>query len=195
MTCDDCLTLLATADLDEVETSAPVRAHCTTCEQCARVVRLVAEEERALGLALDATMSPVPASVTAATASARARRRRTARVVMAGFAVVLLVTLWVLWARFIVPSMRTTAHVIAGDQITETLTLRCLTPEQAGDLISPYVRSNGSAYYQGKAPLRVITVRASRAELTRVHGLLEQFDGRPGAPCAVPDAVRGPTPR
>ena len=85
-----------------------------------------------------------------------------------------------------VRASRQTQAIVKGDTRTETIPLTCLSSEQAGQLLSPYVRSNGSIYYVAKPPLKIITVRATPAELQTVHELLARFDG-PGRPgCAAP---------
>ena len=71
--------------------------------------------------------------------------------------ILLAATIWIAWIRVVVPSARATADMTTNHQLTETLDLKCLSPEQAGELISPYVRANGSLYYLPKSALRVIT--------------------------------------
>ena len=64
---------------------------------------------------------------------------------------------------------------------TETIPLTCLSPQQAAELINPYVRSNGSTYYIAPTGIAAVTVRASQVELNQVHEVLRNFDtGRNG---------------
>jgi hypothetical protein len=106
-------------------------------------------------------------------------------VLSAGFAVLLAATIWIAVVRVVLPSARATAEMTTSHQVTETLTLKCLSPEQAGELISPYVRSNGSLYYLPKSSLQVITVRATPGEMTAVKALLSRFDTAPAGSCSV----------
>jgi type II secretory pathway component GspD/PulD (secretin) len=66
---------------------------------------------------------------------------------------------------------------------TESIQLSCLSPQQAGDIISPYVRSNGSAYYAANSDLSVITVRGTPDELAKSRELIRQLDADPRAAC------------
>jgi hypothetical protein len=71
----------------------------------------------------------------------------------------------------------------ANNLRTETISLSCLTPEQAGEVISPYVRSHGSTYYVGPPGVAAITVRATPSELSQVRTLLRNFDNSSNASC------------
>ena len=186
MNCQECLAALATASVTELEQSDTVRQHYSTCPECSRVVKLVAEGERDLASVLNGTPSAVPATLTAETAIAVAKRRRTGRILSMVFGALVVVTLWITWLRVIVPSMQATAEMARSNLLTETIKLRCLSSEQAGDLISPYVRTNGSLYYIAKAPLKVITVRATAEELRNVKTVLERFDNSSETACAAP---------
>lgn len=187
MNCQECLATLATASAAELEQSDLARQHYATCPDCSRVIKLVVGAERDLGAGLNKISSNVPAAITAETAIAVAKRRRTGKLLAVVFAVLIAATLWVTWIQVIVPSMRATAELARPNLVTETIKLQCLSSEQAGDLISPYVRSNGSIYYVAKPPLKILTVRATPEELRAVKTLLERFDSPAEAPsCAVP---------
>ncbi len=183
MTCEECLSVIASAPILEVREDSRAREHCATCAECSRVVALVAEGERDMAFALNNLSSTIPASQTAERAIAAVGRRKTGRVLAGVFAVLIVIVLWITWIQVIVPGMRATADIVGVDHRTETLELRCLSPDQAGDLISPYVRSNGSAWYPGKPPLSVITVRANPDELARVKELLQRFDNPAETSC------------
>ena len=185
MKCHECLSTIATGSVAELEIDA-VREHYATCAECSRVVRLVADGERDLAGVLNGMSSRIPALLTAETALAVAKRRRLGRMLSGVFAALIVVTLWVTWVRVIVPGMRATAELAVPNHVTETIKLQCLSSEHAGDLISPYVRSNGSVYYVAKAPMRVITVRATEEELRTVRALLKRFDDANENACALP---------
>lgn len=189
MNCQEYLSIIETASVGEIEQNTRVRQHAATCEDCSRVIRLIAEGEQDMAMALNNLVSSIPASQTAEAAIVIAKRRRVGRLFTVFFAVLIAVSAWITWVRVIVPSMRATAEIAAGNLRTETLPLQCLSPDQAGDLISPYVRSNGSAYYPAKAPMTVITVRATPEEIRAVKALLGQFDKPATAGgCAVPQS-------
>jgi hypothetical protein len=69
---------------------------------------------------------------------------------------------------------------------TETITLTCLSPEQAADIINPYVRSRGSVYYTPSSGISVITVRGTAREIERSRSLLHELEGDPAAACRNP---------
>lgn len=74
---------------------------------------------------------------------------------------------------------------VKDNNVTVTIPLTCLSSQQAGDLISPYVRSNGSLYWVAKPPMRFISVRATPEERQTARALIAQFD-RPGSTSCAP---------
>ena len=186
MNCQECLATLSTASALELEQSDAARSHYAACPDCSRVTSLVVGAERELASNLNKVAFKVPASITAETAIAIAKRRRIGKALAVVFAALIAVTLWITWIQVIVPSMQATAELARPNLVTETLKLRCLSSEQAGDLISPYVRSNGSLYYVAKPPLKILTVRATPEELREVRTLLDRFDSPGEGGCAVP---------
>ena len=183
MTCDECLASLASGSVPEIEQNGSAREHLATCVGCSRVIRLIAEAERDLGVAFNSITSSVPATRTAETAMVFASRRRTAKLLTAIFAVALAGLLWIAWTRVVVRGVQATAEIASLNQHTMTVKLQCLSADQAGELISPYVRSNGSAYYPAKPPLQVLTVRARPYELKKVREILVQFDNAGQSTC------------
>ena len=86
--------------------------------------------------------------------------------------------------------MQKTAVIVGANLTTATIALQCLSPTQAGDLISPYVRSSGSAYYPGEGGLDVITVRATPKELQEVKRMVGQFDKRQASVCQIVGTIQ-----
>ncbi len=185
MTCQECLTTVTTASLQEIRSDAQIRQHSEECEDCSRVVSLITAGESDLAAIFAQAVPSTPPSQTAENAVTRAKRRRMGTILSGVFAVLLAATVWIAWLQVVSPSIRATADMASNHQRTETLKLKCLSPEQAGELISPYVRSNGSLYYLPKSPLRVITVRATPEEMKTVKSLLTQFDNPPVGSCSV----------
>jgi hypothetical protein len=68
---------------------------------------------------------------------------------------------------------------------TESMQLTCLSPQQAADLINPYVRSHGSNWYIPKSGISVITIRGTGDELAKSRDLIAQFETDPGAACKI----------
>ncbi len=195
MTCETCLDTISTAPLAEILADGPATQHWKTCENCSRVVGLLTAGERDLAAMLAQTLTRMAVSETAETALATAERRRVGKFLSGVFAVVLAVTIWITWVRVIVPGMQATAEIAASRQQTQTLTLKCLSPEQAGELVSPYVRSNGSAYYLPKPPIMAITVRATPEELRTVSSLLGRFDSEAAGTCSTNTSAADANPK
>ncbi len=192
MTCQECLAAVTTASLQEIQSDAQIRKHWEECQDCSRVVTLLAAGEHDLAALLAEHSSTKLPSQTAETAISRAKRQRMGVVLSGVFAILLAATIWIAWVRVVVPSARATADMTTNHQLTETLALKCLSPEQAGELISPYVRANGSLYYLPKSPLKVITVRATADEMNNVKSILGRFDNPPAGTCSIvpPAAAR-----
>jgi len=183
MNCKECLAALAESSVIEIHQNGSVREHSATCPECARVATLVMGAERDLAFAFNSIVSQVPATRTAEAAVTIEKRRRAGWLVSVAAALALVVVLWVVWIRVLVPGARATAELATINQHTMTAGLDCLTSQQAGDLISPYVRSNGSVWYASKPPMKVITVRGTAEELKKVRELLQRFDNSTHAEC------------
>jgi len=72
--------------------------------------------------------------------------------------------------------------------LTETIPLTCLSPQQAADIIDPYVRTHGSLYFIPTSGISAITVRGSAAQLRKPKDLIREFETDPGAACRNPAA-------
>jgi type II secretory pathway component GspD/PulD (secretin) len=67
--------------------------------------------------------------------------------------------------------------------LTETIPLSCLSPQQAADIINPYVRNRGSTYYIPTSGISAITVRGTALELARSRDIIRKFESDPAAAC------------
>ena len=185
MTCEECLALVATEPATSLARSGVAWEHAANCADCARVLALVTDAENDLAHTLNAAQSHALASRTADDAMTRVRRRQVGRWASVALAILFAIALWSAWDRALGPDLQKIEQLSGGNLRTEPFELHCLTPEQAGDIISPYVRSNGSAYYPTKMPIRLITVRATPEELIRVRTLLARMDAAgEGVACA-----------
>ena len=190
MTCDECLSILATTAVRELDQSSRALQHGETCAHCAQIITLIRDGEHDLAYALGGAASRLPASQIVSEATRLARRRHVKRIISASLAVVLAITLWVTYVQVIAPAMKQTAAIVKSNLTTETIALQCLSPTQAGELISPYVRSSGSAYYLGKDGFRIITVRATPEELVEVKRMFERFDRAGASACQLSPTTR-----
>ncbi|HET9636029.1 MAG TPA: hypothetical protein VFP26_08890 [Gemmatimonadaceae bacterium] len=181
MNCRECLEELATGSLRELTPDSSVSRHAAACPDCGPLLTQLRDREYQAATILN-NLRPLSDPITVAgTAGTLARRHRIGRVVVTLTAIALGLTIWFAadtmvsdfgGKGFNVPMLR-----------TETMSLSCLTPEQAGEIISPYVRSNGSTYYVPPAGVSAITVRATPTELAQVRNLLRDFDNDRNASC------------
>jgi len=183
MTCQECVSELATGSLRDLTPDSDVMRHCATCPDCGPLATLLREREYNAASILNSLPPMSNPLAVAETAALVAKRRRVGKVVVFLTGAALVATIWI--------SLFTTRigrDMITGDRpsrglITETFTLSCLSPQQAGDIIDPYIRSNGSTYYVSKSGLSAITVRGRPDELTKAGRLLRQFENDPQAAC------------
>lgn len=183
MNCQECLAELATGSLRDLTPESDVMRHCATCADCGPLATMLRDREYNAASVLN-NLPPMsnPISI-AETAGMLARRRRVGKVAVFLSGAALVVTVLVS-----VSATQIGRHVFGlstGPALhTETIQLSCLSPQQAGDIISPYVRSNGSAYYvTNSSNLSVITVRGTADELAKSRELIRQLDADPHAAC------------
>ncbi|MEP6617757.1 MAG: hypothetical protein ABJE47_00520 [bacterium] len=193
MTCQECLSLLATSSVFEIGQDRRVLEHGAHCDGCRRAARLIVESERDLGVYLDSAASSIPATRTAEAAMATVKRRRVGRVINAVCAALFVAMLIATWQMVIAPRVGA-PFLSLGAKHTETLRLRCLSPADAGALIEPYLRSDGSFYYKGRTPMQLITVRANAEEMRMVKSLLLQYDFPGESKCALPQTMSAEDP-
>ncbi|HEU4632186.1 MAG TPA: hypothetical protein VFS08_20715 [Gemmatimonadaceae bacterium] len=174
MTCAECLSLVATADMTELTAATAVTEHCRGCADCASVVDEVAEETRRLADALDGTLPGVPSHVVAlrAIAGAARGRRRTGRRRIALGAVAL--TAAPLLAAFVLRVLPVGATSVA----VRTVELHCLAPEQALELAGPSLPPRVQVTTRPALHLPVLTLRGPRPDIAAAEQLLTQLDAR-----------------
>ena len=189
MTCQECLAVLATGSLRELTAQSPVMSHAATCPECSRVTTQLRERELHAADMFN-SLPPLSNPLTIAeTAAGMGRRRRKGRIVVMITGTALAVTIWIAAATTVIPALNRADVRVASDLRTETIQLSCLSPKQAGDIISPYVRSHGSAFYLPTSGLSAITVRGTIKELRKSHDLISQFENDPSAACHLPPST------
>jgi type II secretory pathway component GspD/PulD (secretin) len=114
------------------------------------------------------------------------KRRRLGRVAVMISGTALAVTIWIAASVTVIPALNRGDANIARRLRTETMQLSCLSPQQAADIINPYVRSHGSTYYIPTTGISAITVRGTAEELTKSRNLIREFESDPKAACHVP---------
>lgn len=184
MTCEECLAELATGSLRELPSDSAVMRHCTTCPDCSRLTTLLRDREYEAATVLN-NLPPMSNPLTVAESSVHmAQRRRVGRVVVMISGAALVITIWIAAATTILPRLNHVGGQAASGVLrTETMPLSCLSPQQAADIINPYVRSRGSTYYIPTSGISAITVRGTADELARSRDIIGQFEKDPAAAC------------
>jgi hypothetical protein len=187
MTCKECLAALETESLREMTPDSPVVQHCATCPDCARLTTMLRDKEYETATVLN-SLPPMSNPLTVAEAAVgTAQRRRVGRVAVMISGAALVATLWIVGAMIVIPAFDD-GHV-GGDLRTETIALTCLSPQQAGDIINLYVRSDGSYYSVPRSGISAITVRARPNELATARELIREFENDPSAACRLPMTI------
>ncbi|HZK78638.1 MAG TPA: hypothetical protein VFC35_07005, partial [Gemmatimonadaceae bacterium] len=123
--------------------------------------------------------TPEELSQAALTGSERERRKHVGRWIRGLLAAAGCVTFWFFMENVFIPRVDPGQHLPI-----ETITLRCLTPEQASELAAPYLRGNGSAIYQTKG-FKAISIRGQPTEALEAAMKVRQLDD--AARCGISD--------
>jgi hypothetical protein len=185
MTCAETLAALSTASLRDIPPDSPVMQHCAECPECSRITTMVRAQEYEAATLLN-NLPPMSDPIAVAGQSVVSSRRRKAgkiAVVLTGAALV--ATTWIAAWLTIIPALNDADSRHASSLRTETIQLSCLSPQQAGDIISPYVRSHGSTFYVPSTGIRAITVRGNVYEISNAREIIGQFESDPSAACRV----------
>jgi hypothetical protein len=187
MTCEECLSALETESLREMTADSAVMRHCATCPDCARVTTMVRDKEYETATVLNG-LPPMSNPVTVAeTAGQTDQRRRVGGIVVTLSAIAGAIIIWIVSATMVVPGLQRAGVIGSGQDRggmrTETMQLSCLSPQQAADIINPYVRSNHSKYWIPGSGISAITVQGTPGELAKSRDLITEFERDPNAAC------------
>lgn len=188
MNCNECLAALETESLREMTPDSPVLRHCAACPDCARLTTMLRDKEYETATVLN-SLPPMSNPLTIAeNAVNMAQRRRVGRVAVMLSGAALVVTLWFVGARIVYPAFEDGDMGAVGVR-TETIGLTCLSPQQAGDIIEPYIKSQRSRYFTPTSGISTITVRGTPAEVAKSRELIGQFENDPSAACRAPMTI------
>lgn len=188
MTCKECLAALETESLREMTPDSPVMQHCARCPDCARVTTMLREKEYETATVLN-TLPPMSSPLTVAeTAVLTAQRRRVGRVAVMISGAALVVTLLIVAVTIVWPAFEDDDPRVAGVR-TETMQLSCLSPQQAGDIITPYIVSRKSRISIPSSAIGAITVTGTPDELAKSRQLILEFEKDPTAACRLPMTI------
>ncbi len=185
MNCTEVLATLSTASLRDMTADSAVMLHCDTCPDCARVTTILRDREYEAATVLNGLppmSNPIAVAEQAVIAS---KRRRLGRVAVIASGTALVATIWIAASLTIIPALNVADARRVSSLHTETIPLTCLSPQQAADIINPYVRSHGSTYYIPTTGISAITVRGSLAEIAKSRNLIHDFESDPKAACHV----------
>lgn len=178
--CAQCLTDLSTMRMADVQPGSPAAVHIESCPRCAGIAEEIAYAERRLSTALAETRSsytPGELSQGALLGSERERRKVVGRWVRGVLAVVGCVMFAFFMENVILPRAEESEKIR-----TETISLRCLTNEQAMEIATPYLRSGTISAPKG---MRVVTVRAKHDEFEQAISRIKSIDD--AQTCALPN--------
>lgn len=186
MTCEECLAILRTESLRDLAPDSPVMMHCNRCPDCSQLTTLLRDREYTAATVLN-NLPPLSSPIAVADTAARmSARRRVGQLVVMLTGAALVATIWIAAALVFIPKMGDSQRTPDSPLITETIPLTCLSPQQAADIINPYVRSRGSTYYIPTSGLSAITVRGRASEVARSRDLIRDFEKDPKAACNLP---------
>ncbi|HEY8831180.1 MAG TPA: hypothetical protein VIM21_01600 [Gemmatimonadaceae bacterium] len=189
MNCTEVLATLSTASLRDMTPDSDVMLHCDNCPDCARVTTMLRDREYEAATLLNG-LPPLSNPIAIAEQSVIAsKRRRVGRVAVIMSGAALIITIWIAAALTVIPALNEGDVNTASSLHTETMQLSCLSPQQAADIINPYVRSHGSTYYIPTTGISAITVRGTRDELARSRNLIHDFESDPKAACKLPEST------
>src|ERR1700704_3280360 len=133
MTCEECLSELTTGSLREMSGDSAVMQHCATCPDCSRLTTLLRDREYNAANILN-DLPPMSNPITVAeTSVSMAQRRRVGRVVVTLSGAALVITIWFAAAKIFYPAMNRADQITGSALRTETISLQCLSPQQAAD--------------------------------------------------------------
>ena len=185
MNCTEVLATLSTASLRDMTPDSAVMVHCDTCPDCARVTTLLRDREYEAATVLNG-LPPMSNPIAVAQRSViTSKRRFLGRLAVMASGAALVVTIWIAAALTIIPALNVVDARRLPSLHTETIPLTCLSPQQAADIINPYVRYHGSTYYIPTTGISAITVRGTLGELSKSRNLIHDFESDPKAACHV----------
>ena len=182
MNCQECLEELATGSLRDLQVDSPVMQHCATCPDCGPLATALRDREYTAATVLN-SLPPMSNPITIAEqAGVVARRRRLGKIAVFASGIALAATVWT--SIFVTETGRKMFDIDGAPNLhTETIRLNCLSPQQAGDLIEPYLRGNGKLYFVSKDGVSAITVRGTRRDIATAREMIGEFEGDPRAAC------------
>jgi hypothetical protein len=181
MNCQECLSELATGSLRDLTPESAVMRHCATCPYCGPLATVLRDREYNAATILN-SLPPISNPIAVAEAAGMlSRRRRVGKVVVFLTGAALAATIFT--SLFVTDFGKRVMGINNAALFTETIHLACLSPEQAGGIIQPYLRTRGSLYYADKNGMQAITVRGTEGQIAKSKQLIREFENDPKAAC------------
>ena len=177
MNCEDYLSMLSTLPVEELAVGR-ARAHAAGCRNCDRVTRVVVERERSMQLAFGTLHSSVPAEQIAARALTASRRQMVALWYRIGLGVALASS----GVYFV--QARATPAPPAVPTVREMFPLRCLSSEEAAELLRPFLGKSGTLSIHPTSRIGIVEVEAPVPQMAMARQVLERFDNPAQSYCA-----------
>ena len=188
-TCAQCLSELSTMRMADMRPGTPVALHCESCPDCTGIMQEIAYAERRLSTALSEARSgftPEELSETALTGSERERRKYVGRWTRGLLAAAGCVTFFFFMQNVFIPRVDPPQPISR-----ETISLNCITPQQAMEIATPYLRSHGSSIYTAGG-LKAITISGQPAEFIQAVNHVKLVDDE--QKCQLPSPAIAGTP-
>ena len=182
-TCAQCLSDLSTMRVTDMRQSSPTAMHIQSCPRCASIAEEIAYAERRLSTALAESHSshaPEELSEAALLGSERERRKEVGRWIRGILTGAGCVVVFLFVEKVVIPVSRQSDNIT-----TETISLRCLTPEQAMEIATPYLRSTGSI--SSPKGMRIVTIKGKHDEFEAAISRVKSIDDAQS--CALPNPV------
>jgi len=190
--CSECLEALSTASLADIRPGTAIALHTATCYGCAAALEELTFAERRLEEALARVQdvrSPRDLAIAALAGSERRRRKRLARLWRGGLA---LAALMVVWAFMLFRRTVPDGEPVPNTMVS-SITLTCLTPSQASELATPYLRSDGSGVFRSDE-LKTVTIRGNVDEFVAARNAIARFEELATCPLRPGEAAATATP-
>lgn len=209
MTCEECLTEMATISTHEVHGTA-VALHSAHCSECARVLQAITDADRLMMQERDETYYTASPTDITQRAVVLGQRRGTFVGVSLFSLVMLGASVW--YAGVILtnseralrnatdagdalryaPAVVGSAAPPAVSFVTETFDIRCLSNASVRQLIGPYLTARGSQLIWTDPPLHAMTIKATEFEMPQIRDVLKRFDTPEYGRCALPKSAPEP---
>ena len=183
MTCDDYSRLVMTRSWSEL-TEGEAAEHAKSCTRCSQLREMVEVAQTQLEFAMSAARSSIHPNVLADRAIVGARLRSVERWL---FIIPIFLLALVLWLG-IKGLPQSTVELLTGRRplptlMTSTISLRCLSAEQARELVRPYLGQDHGIIVGNVGSTSTLTVRGTAQEVQQVRKVLDEFEASPEAAC------------